>query len=208
MSVFSDADVRQPGNILIDRSRRVFQNVKRSSRRTYLTHVAFVCDSYDVQLALPQIIIVNMRTVPAAKFGELQAQCPPNVRLIRARSAWIDSRTCARIIGWLAAAVAPFPTLQPILLMDALKQHFSASVLRACARVRIWPLLVPARLTWLLQPLDTHAFARYKVRSNRVPCDLCDVVIVMLLLMYAPMPSHSRFAHSIAYLALLRDGER
>ena len=33
---------------------------------------------------------------------------------------------------------------------------------RACVAAGLWPLLVPARTTWLLQPLDTHAFLVYK----------------------------------------------
>ena len=33
---------------------------------------------------------------------------------------------------------------------------------RACVAAGLWPLLVPARTTWLLQRLDTHAFLLYK----------------------------------------------
>jgi hypothetical protein len=33
---------------------------------------------------------------------------------------------------------------------------------RSCRRHGVWPLFVPASLTWLLQPLDTHAFALFK----------------------------------------------
>ena len=35
--------------------------------------------------------------------------------------------------------------------------------LRSCAKRGILVHYVPAKLTWLLQPLDTHAFARFKV---------------------------------------------
>ena len=33
---------------------------------------------------------------------------------------------------------------------------------------RLWPIVIPARLTWLLQALDTHAFAAFKVRIQRL----------------------------------------
>ena len=33
---------------------------------------------------------------------------------------------------------------------------------QAFTRGHIWPIIIPARLTWLLQPLDVHVFARLK----------------------------------------------
>ena len=49
------------------------------------------------------------------------------------------------------------------LLLDACYIHMGPGFLRACARRGILVHYVPAKLTWLLQPLDTHAFARFKV---------------------------------------------
>jgi hypothetical protein len=47
---------------------------------------------------------------------------------------------------------------QPVLLLDAVKLHDGQAVLAACRQAGIWASLVPPRLTWLLQPLDTSAF--------------------------------------------------
>ena len=64
--------------------------------------------------------------------------------------------------------MAPYVSVrQPILLLDACKSHYNRLVILACAAVRVWPILVPAKLTWLLQPLDTHAFAAYKVHLQK-----------------------------------------
>ena len=41
------------------------------------------------------------------------------------------------------------------------------TVLAACIDARMWPLLVPARATWLLQPLDTHVFLSFKACLRR-----------------------------------------
>ena len=46
-----------------------------------------------------------------------------------------------------------------MLVMDAASQHLAADVVAHAARRHIMILLLPARLTWLLQPLDTHVFA-------------------------------------------------
>ena len=47
---------------------------------------------------------------------------------------------------------------------DANKVHLHSTVFRACARGRLWPVVIAAATTWLLQPLDTHAFVLYKCR--------------------------------------------
>ena len=51
---------------------------------------------------------------------------------------------------------------QPLLIFDAVPLHLADEVMRELATAGIWYLVIPARLTWLLQPLDTHAFAKYK----------------------------------------------
>ena len=50
-----------------------------------------------------------------------------------------------------------------MLLLDACYIHMGGGFLQACASRGILVHYVPATLTWLLQPLDTHAFARFKV---------------------------------------------
>jgi len=67
------------------------------------------------------------------------------------------------IIDLLKAALQPYlSTHQPILLMDACRIHYHPRVFHSCYSANIWPVVIPARLTWLLQPCDTHAFLGYK----------------------------------------------
>ena len=67
------------------------------------------------------------------------------------------------VIGWLREALEPFrDRYTPILLMDAAPVHVASNVLRACVERSIHVIVVPAQMTWLLQPLDTHAFRLYK----------------------------------------------
>lgn len=139
------------------------QNVPQAKRRCCLTHIALICDRHDLQPLLPQIIVGNERTLPAGAFAALQASCPANVRLVRQTSAWNNAELCGKVVQWLAEALgARLGELQPVLLLDACKLHFSHEVLQACATHGVWPILIPAKSTWLLQPLDTHAFLKYK----------------------------------------------
>ena len=139
------------------------QKVSRSTRRTCMTHVAFVCDRPDIQPLLPQVVIGNEHTFPAAAFAGLVGSAPKNVHLVRQKSAWNNSALFVLIIKALAGVLAPYlGELQPVFLMDACKVHSTQAVLQACWAGKLWPIFVPARLTWLLQPCDTHAFLRCK----------------------------------------------
>ena len=46
--------------------------------------------------------------------------------------------------------------------MDAASQHIADDVLAHAARLRVRVLLIPSRMTWLLQPLDSHVYAVLK----------------------------------------------
>ena len=156
------------GNIVLAKGIKTSQNLPKWKQRASLTHVAFVCDNPRVQSALPQVIIGNERTLPAKQMATLRSRCPPNVRLLRAKSAWVNGQICGQLVRWLAAALSPFwADFQPMLMFDACKSHTCPAVWRACSVTRIWPLLVPAQLTWLLQPLDTHAFSLYKLHLQK-----------------------------------------
>ena len=163
------------GNVFIDKSVRAVLNVSHGPRRTYLTHVAFVCDDSAVQPHLPQLIIANERTIPQSQLAALRGACPANVHVLRRRSSWVCGGLVAYIVRMLAAALAPFTgTRQPILFLDACRAHLANCVFAACAATGVWPVVVPARMTWLLQPLDTHTFLPYKIRLQQL-CHLARV---------------------------------
>ena len=96
-------------------------------------------------------------------MAALRAACPSNVHLVRQKRAWTNAFLTAWIARLLGIALAPYrTTVQPILLMDSLRAHWHPFVLSACRGAQIWPLCVPASMTWLMQPLDTHVFLKYK----------------------------------------------
>ena len=152
------------GNVLLSKKHpRPVQRVPRGKTRACLTHVAFLCDQPEIQPLLPQIVIGNEATLPAGEMASLRAACPSNVRLVRQKSSWNNRFLCAIIVRILALALRPFrDRFQPVLLLDAVRLHFAQVVLNACNNCGIWLVLVPAKTTWLLQPLDTDAFNAFK----------------------------------------------
>ena len=94
---------------------------------------------------------------------ELQGALPKNVFLRRQVSGWSNTEQHKIIIRILKLALEPvLATMQPILSFDAAPLHLQPEVLELLGELDIWWLLIPKKLTWLLQPCDTHAFSKYK----------------------------------------------
>ena len=55
--------------------------------------------------------------------------------------------------------------------MDVLAQHYSIRVVNAARAHGIRLHFIPGKLTWLLQPLDSHAFALYKRYMKKIALD-------------------------------------
>ena len=156
------------GNVFLPPKHRARQNVKAGDCRKYCTHVAFICDDMSIQKVLPQVLIVNEHSMTNGELLALRRMCPPHVRILRRRSAWVDAHVLTLILIWLADALVPYlGAVQPVLLLDAYRVHYAPMVIETCTRRRLWLIITPARLTWLLQPLDTHAFLPYKVLLHR-----------------------------------------
>ena len=67
---------------------------------------------------------------------------------------------------WLARLVRTLRTRKPdtqlILILDAATIHLSGTFRRRALSLGVRLVFIPAGLTWLLQPLDTHVFAALK----------------------------------------------
>ena len=156
---------RGRGNVFLKRYEPRTQPASLASQRTYLTLVAFVCDVPDVQKSLPQVLVANESTLSAEQLHDVRLACPENVVVLRQRKAWNTKALCVRIIRLLKNALQPFAHgYQAVLLMDAFRVHVSREIFAACAASALWTVIVPARMTWLLQPLDTDVFSALKAR--------------------------------------------
>ena len=71
-----------------------------------------------------------------------------------------------RLLGLILAPVRE--RYQPVLMFDAVGLHLADEVMQELAAASIWFSVIPARLTFLLQPLDTHGFAKYKRYLKRL----------------------------------------
>jgi hypothetical protein len=136
------------------------EDVNRAEMRGAATHVALISERTDIQPLLPQVIITNKRRFPVRLVTH--PEMPANVHVLREKTAWNTTVVMCKILELIAAALLAFPTLQPILLLDTASCHIQPEVARQANRLGIILCIIPAGLTWMLQPLDTHGFAGYK----------------------------------------------
>ena len=113
------------------------RQASRGQLRKAITHVAVICDDPALQPLLPQIILVNERTMSVRGLGTWSRIPGCKAEVWRGKSAWINKKVFANIIsriGNVLKSVAP--DRQAILLMDAHSSHFLASPLPHLERFR------------------------------------------------------------------------
>jgi len=155
------------------------QPARKRPRRGAMTHICLISDLPDVQRVLPQVFLVNQYTcsVAAAAAASLD-----NVQVWRQGTAWSTSITMVHLLELLSSRLQPFrEQYQPILIMDCDPCHLSSAVVAAATANGIWLVPAPARLTWLLQPLDVCVLRQYKrelqKRYRRLVCDAVGGVV-------------------------------
>ena len=135
----------------------------RKKRRTAFTHAAFICDDSSIQPLLPQLILANEHCLTQRDLQTILAECPRNVYVKRGKSGWMSTENLKVLLGCLVELLRPYKdSHQIILFLDAAKCHINRAIAEYCARTGLFLIIVPARMTFLLQPADTHLFARYK----------------------------------------------
>ena len=140
----------------------------RKRRRTAFTHAAFICDDTAIQPLLPQLLLANESCLTKRDLDTILEDCPPNVYVKRAKSGWMTSEILLILMKCLVEVLRPYSeTHQVFFMLDAARCHLHDSIAQYCARNQIFLIVVPARLTFLLQPCDTHLFARYKVHLKK-----------------------------------------
>lgn len=135
----------------------------RGQTRARLTHIAMICDDADVQRRLPQVLVCGANCMSVVLHTQVCARLPVKLQAWRRDKGWVNVDIMLLLAQALGEAVRPLQdTHQFILLMDVFRAHWSPRVLRALAHQGLWVALIPAKLTWALQPCDTDLFARYK----------------------------------------------
>ena len=136
---------------------------QKNPHRGALTHVAVICDDPALQPVLPQFIIGNEHLVRKIDLDVALGFLLPNVYLLRQKSGWVDTPVFCQILQVLKGAILTTRLRRRVLLLlDACPVHLHPLSLQTARRLGIRLCIIPTKMTWLLQPLDSHVFAKYK----------------------------------------------
>jgi len=134
-----------------------------SIRRGNVTYCAFSASDMAVQSLLPQIVIGNKKKFTRKLLRTAWAEQPDFVQTWAAETGWINQTMMKRIISVLHNCLKDLTDeYQIIFVVDAARCHIHKDIVNHACRHNMWMLYVPAKMTWLLQPLDAYVFAGFK----------------------------------------------
>lgn len=167
---------------------RPVQKVKREKLRTNFTHVGLVCDQTHLQPLMPQLLIFNKKHVTKAQLETVRLTLPPNIYVMLSCKAWSSARIHAALMVLLGQVLEPFlDEWQPLLTLDTAGIHLDEEAIARAFDANIWYCVIPAGCTWLLQPLDTHGFMRYKADLRRRMADAFSAESTVDVLFVVPL---------------------
>ena len=141
----------------------VTQPVPKGVDRQFFTLAAIICSESALQPLMPQVILAPQALLRADNWRSLQEDLPDNAYVKYNATGWNSESVLVDIITILGMILQPFlHEFQPVLYLDAAPIHLTGPVLAALAAGDIWFSCIPARVTWMLQPLDTHGFLLLK----------------------------------------------
>jgi len=129
--------------------------------------MASVCSDGEIQSQLPQIRLVRSRDghLPSRIVSTCYAEAGAPQIAIHGTSGFCTVRSLTCYLRLLVRTVrAARPNSVLVLVMDACPVHLVEEVLAQARRAGVYIIFVPAKMTWMLQPLDLRVFAVLKSR--------------------------------------------
>lgn len=144
------------------------EQVTSSEGKANLSFLAFLTHDPSIQPKLPQILLGNKHVLLLSMVHSLLPKKPANFYLWREESSWNSHRIMRRAMSCLMECLKEYSaTHQVILVLDVARAHFHHTVTAHANRLGLRLVYVPAKLTWLLQPADTHCFRRLKAKLRQ-----------------------------------------
>jgi hypothetical protein len=146
----------------------VYERIARRDSHGHVTLMGCVSSVPELQPVLPQFILANDARISRAEALKLRSLRAPLLWL-EGCAGWVNSESFCQILTRLRRAIiAVRPSARLVIACDSATQHTTLQVVNHAARLRVQLLYIPGRLTWLLQPLDTHVFGAMKHRLHHV----------------------------------------
>ncbi len=132
-------------------------------KRSAMTHVALLCDDEEIQPLLPQYIFVNVAHISPENLANVQHLLMPNMIVSRVKNSWMTVDKMKVVFKGLADTLRKHRVRRQVVFSaDAYRAHLSPAVWQSAGAHGFFYFMIPAKLTWCLQPCDTGLFARFK----------------------------------------------
>ena len=153
-----------PKEELKRKTESIQRHASLAMRRSVITLVAFTCDDEEVQRILPPVIIGNHKLLPR-RVAAMHRGRADSVYVLSRESGWNNSKLQCEILKLLGQLLSSLsPTHWFVMSLDAHGAHIAPCVFEAACRANISLLVIPASMTHILQPLDTHVFSGLKLQ--------------------------------------------
>ena len=136
----------------------------RPLKRTSL--IASVCTAADIQQYLPQVRLISYgksEGMPTQRVRQAYADAMYPQQAYHGTTGWATAKI---LKTWLRDLVNAVRRRKPnciiVLIVDDAPSHIAEEFLRACRVHHVRLVILPAKMTWSLQPLDTHVFSQLK----------------------------------------------
>lgn len=139
--------------------------VKRQAPLPRTSLIAAICSEAALQSVLPQVRLPKgaSEAVPSRPVQAAYAKAGYPQVARHGGSGWA---TAPVLLWWLSALRGAIlkekPGARIILVWDRCPTHVSGVVLQRAKSLGIRIVIIPSKMTWRLQPLDTHVFSRLK----------------------------------------------
>ena len=139
------------------------EQISPAEDKAAVTLIGFITHDAAVQKLLPQLILGNKHRLTLSLMAALAPLKPDSFHVWREDSSWTNKGILCRILTLLTKCLGAYmETHQLVLVLDVASCHYHSSVLGYATRLGVRLVFVPAKLTYLLQPLDSHCFQRLK----------------------------------------------
>lgn len=143
-------------------------DVKTGAMRTNFSHLAFICDDASINEILPQILIFKESLMPMNILEAVMAAVPQHWLVLCQAKAWCNIAAMRKALVCLKKNLADWQaTHQFVIMFDTFRSHINADIMKEMGESGLLVVVIPAKMTSMLQPLDVYAFAAYK-RSLRL----------------------------------------
>ena len=135
----------------------------RQQQRANLTYVAFVSDDPELNRHFAQVVIGRKSILLLRDFPKLFNLAPDTIYLMRSDSGWAAEAVLRETLGLLAEVLHHRrPDHVYVLAFDCAPKNLQPALLWLLRGRGMCPLLVPAKMIWLRQPLDVYCFRYFK----------------------------------------------